>query len=161
MIDRLGRLGRPASSIMRTVSLATRGLREQLLESRRARCRWQWPNLRRLTGSDPMAQQYDACIEACNDCAVSCNECVNACLQEDDVKMMARCVALDIDCAAICQMAAAALARDSQFSSEICATCAAICDACGDECAKHKMAHCQKCAEACRRCAEECRRMTA
>ncbi|MHB8898378.1 MAG: four-helix bundle copper-binding protein [Thermoguttaceae bacterium] len=33
------------------------------------------------------------------------------------------------------------------------------CDACADECEKHDMEHCRKCAEACRRCAEECRQM--
>lgn len=87
--------------------------------------------------------------------------CAVACLQEDDVKMMARCIALDVDCAAICQLAACAMARNSEFSAQICAVCASICQACGDECAKHQMDHCQKCAEACRRCAEECRRMAA
>ena len=108
-----------------------------------------------------MAHQDQSCIEACNECAVACNDCAAACLGEDNVKMMARCIALDIDCAAICQLAAAAIARDSEFVAEICAVCATACEACGDECAKHKMAHCQACAEACRRCAEECRRMAA
>ena len=31
--------------------------------------------------------------------------------------------------------------------------------ACGEECAKHSMEHCQQCAQACRRCADECRRV--
>jgi hypothetical protein len=34
-----------------------------------------------------------------------------------------------------------------------------VCQACGDECAKHQARHCQDCAAACRRCAEACRRM--
>lgn len=106
-------------------------------------------------------QDNQACIDACNDCAVACSSCATACLREDDVKAMARCIALDIDCAAICQLAAAAIARESELSGEISALCATICDACGDECARHDMVHCQKCAEACRRCAEECRRMAA
>lgn len=104
-------------------------------------------------------KQYDACIDACNECAVACNHCATACLQEDDVKMMARCIALDIDCAAICALAAGAMARGSEHAQAICALCAEICQACGDECAKHDMAHCKQCAQACRRCAEECRRM--
>jgi hypothetical protein len=37
--------------------------------------------------------------------------------------------------------------------------CAEICQACGDECTKHKMEHCQQCAKACHKCAEECRKM--
>lgn len=73
--------------------------------------------------------------------------------------MMARCIALDMDCAAICQLASAAMARGSEHVQAICALCADICDACADECGKHSMDHCQSCAEACRRCAQECRRM--
>ncbi|WP_407924129.1 four-helix bundle copper-binding protein [Piscinibacter terrae] len=76
------------------------------------------------------------------------------------MKMMARCSALDIECAAICQLAAASMARGGEFASAICAVCADICEACGDECAKHSMAHCQDCAKACQRCAQECRKMS-
>lgn len=105
--------------------------------------------------------KFNACIEACNACLTSCNHCAASCLQETDVKMMARCIALDIDCAAICALAAAAMARDSQHAKAICALCATICESCGDECAKHQMAHCQDCAKACRACAEACRKMVA
>ncbi|MDI9730490.1 four-helix bundle copper-binding protein, partial [Stutzerimonas stutzeri] len=44
---------------------------------------------------------------------------------------------------------------------EFCALCAKICRACGEECAKHQMDHCQECAKACMKCAEECERMAA
>ncbi len=106
-------------------------------------------------------QQYASCMDACNACADACDHCATACLQEDDVKMMARCIALDIDCAAICRMAAGFMARDSEFAKAVCAVCADVCQACGDECAKHQHPHCQECAQACRRCADECRRMAA
>lgn len=72
---------------------------------------------------------------------------------------MARCIRLDIDCSAICRLAAGYMARDSTFARQICGICADICEACGAECARHSMAHCQECAEACSRCAEECRNM--
>ena len=104
---------------------------------------------------------YQACIEACNNCVVACNHCAASCLREQDVKMMAPCIALDMDCAQICALAAAAMARDSQHAKAICALCATICQACGDECAGHDMAHCQACAKACHQCAEECRKMAA
>ena len=106
-------------------------------------------------------QQYQACIDACNQCADACDRCAAACLREDDVKMMAECIRLDMDCAAVCRLAGSLLARGSDFSSALCRTCAEVCDACGDECAKHEHGHCQECARACRRCAEECRRMVA
>jgi hypothetical protein len=46
--------------------------------------------------------KYQSCIEACLDCAVVCDHCADACLQEDNVKMLARFIALDRDCAKIC-----------------------------------------------------------
>jgi len=104
-------------------------------------------------------QQYNACIEACNACAVACNHCATSCLHETDVKMMVKCIALDMDCAQICALAVAAMARGSAHAQAICALCADICQSCGDECVKHDMAHCQQCAEACQKCAQECRKM--
>lgn len=104
-------------------------------------------------------QQHMSCIEACDQCAIACSHCATACLQEPDVKAMARCIALDIDCAEICRLASAAMARGSEQAQAICALCADICEACGEECEKHQMDHCQACAESCRRCAQECRRM--
>ena len=49
-------------------------------------------------------QNFQSCIDACNDCADACDMCISACLKEDDVKMMARCIALDIDCAQLCRL---------------------------------------------------------
>lgn len=102
---------------------------------------------------------HQSCIDACNACADACDHCSTACLKEDDVKMMARCIALDIDCAAICRLSSAAMARDSQFTQVICRLCADVCRACGDECAKHDAEHCQTCAQACRQCAQACEQM--
>ena len=73
--------------------------------------------------------------------------------------MMAECIRLDIDCAAICRLAAGYMARGSDFAHDVCSACASVCEACGAECERHPQQHCQACAEACRRCAEECRRM--
>lgn len=106
-------------------------------------------------------QQYASCIDACHACATACDVCAAACLQEDDVKMMARCIAHDIDCASMCRTAAGLMARGSTFSNAVCSQCANLCKACGEECAKHAHAHCQECAQACRRCADECQRMAA
>lgn len=106
-------------------------------------------------------EQYASCIQACNACADACDHCASACLKEQDVKMMARCIALDIDCAAVCRLAAGYMARGSECARQVCSFCADVCQLCGDECARHKPDHCQQCAQACRRCAEECRKMAA
>lgn len=105
-------------------------------------------------------QQFQSCIDACNACADACDHCASACLAEADPKSLARCISLDIDCAAMCRFAAGAMARDSFAVDAICESCAQLCDLCGEECERHAaMDHCRLCAEACRRCAEECRRM--
>lgn len=103
--------------------------------------------------------KFNTCITALDTCAAACNHCLTACLKEEDVKMMAGCIALDIDCAQFCAFTAGAVARDSEHAADICARCADVCQACADECGKHDMGHCQECAKACLQCVEECRKM--
>jgi hypothetical protein len=104
-------------------------------------------------------ESFRACIEACYACADACDHCAIACLGEQDVAHMARCIKLDMDCAQICRLAAAFMARGSEASKLLCEDCAEICTMCADECGRHQHDHCQACAEACRRCAQECLRM--
>jgi hypothetical protein len=104
-------------------------------------------------------ETYRSCIEACLECAQECEHCATACLQEDDVKMMERCIRLDRDCADVCVLAAQFMSRDSESAEEFCRLCAEICRASGEECRKHDMDHCQRCADACERCAKECEAM--
>ena len=85
--------------------------------------------------------QFEACIEACNHCAA-------ACLQEENVADMRECIRLDVDCAAICLLSAAYMARGSDFVMDACAMCADVCEACAEECGRHDMAHCRACAAA-------------
>ena len=105
--------------------------------------------------------KFQSCIQACSNCALVCETCAASCLREEDVKMMARCIELDRDCADMCAMAAVLMTRDSPHAQASGKLGAQICRAWGEECGKHQMDHCQACAEACRRCAEECERMAA
>jgi hypothetical protein len=106
-------------------------------------------------------EKYQSCIKACQACIVECEQCVTACLSEKDIKEMARCIQLDRDCSDICKLAVEMMARESEFAKQVCALCAVICKACGDECAKcSHMEHCKRCAETCLRCAEECQKMS-
>ncbi|MEO7150381.1 MAG: four-helix bundle copper-binding protein [Burkholderiaceae bacterium] len=96
------------------------------------------------------------CLQACYACADACDTCAIACLNEADPAPMSRCVALDVDCAQICRMAAGFMARSSEFDAAVCELCARVCEACAVECEHHTMDHCQACADACRRCALAC-----
>ena len=64
--------------------------------------------------------QFQSCIQACSNCAIVCETCAAACLREDDVKMMARCIELDRDCADLCALAAVLMARDSHYAKALC-----------------------------------------
>lgn len=100
---------------------------------------------------------HSPCINACNLCAAACSHCARACLEEPDVAGLARCIGLDLDCAAVCQLTAAAMARGSELGPVLCEFCASICERCAAECARHEHDHCQSCASMCRRCAVSCR----
>ncbi|MBS4173172.1 four-helix bundle copper-binding protein [Bacillus sp. FJAT-49736] len=108
-----------------------------------------------------MNANYKICLEACFSCLEACNICFHACLNEEHPEKMTKCIELDRECADICGLTIAAMQRSSEFVRDICAICAAICEACGTECKKHDHQHCQRCAEACFRCADECRKLSA
>ena len=99
-------------------------------------------------------------IDTLNNCATECSHCTIACLDEKDVKMLARCIKLNIDCAEICRVTASLLSRGSEQGEHLLRECAEICSVCAEECEKHShMKHCKKCADVCRHCAEECSAM--
>ena len=104
-----------------------------------------------------MHEQNRSLIEMLSKCAAECSRCATACLDEEDVKMMSRCIRLDIDCAEICALAGSFVARGSENAEDVLALCADLCNECADECEKHsQMEHCKRCAEICRECAEAC-----
>ena len=105
--------------------------------------------------------QNQSCIEACLRCGAVCNHCASSCLKEEHLHMMARCIQLDMECAALCYAAAQLMSLGSDHAKEVCRLCADACEACGEECGKHENEHCQECSKICRQCAEECRRMVA
>lgn len=75
--------------------------------------------------------------------------------------MMAGCIQLDMECAAICYAAAQLMSLGSEKAKDLCRLCADICSECAAECGKHQTNHCQQCAEACRICADTCGSMAA
>lgn len=103
--------------------------------------------------------KYQVCIDACNRCAQACFECFKACLNESDVGERKACISMLIECAMICQNAAAYMSLDAQHAMDLCKLCATICDKCATECDMFKDDHCQKCADICRVCVDECKKM--
>jgi hypothetical protein len=106
-------------------------------------------------------EKFQNCIDACVACAVECEHCATSCLNEDMVKDLTKCIALDRECASVCRSAAELMSIGGVHATLLCQVCADICDACAEECERHSdhMDHCRECAEECRRCSEECRMM--
>lgn len=106
-----------------------------------------------------MNNQPQSLLDALNACIAACEQCATACLQEQEVKMMVRCISIDRDCADICAITARFVARGSEHAGHVMRECAEICGICATECEKHgaHLEHCQHCAEACRRCEQACR----
>lgn len=108
-----------------------------------------------------MNNAYKQCLEACYACAAACDNCAASCLQEENLEMMRGCIRLDMQCAAICRLAAQFIAQQSDSAVALCQLCAELCQQCADECGQHQHDHCQHCAQACQRCAAACRSMAA
>jgi hypothetical protein len=105
-----------------------------------------------------MHEQFQSCIDACNQCATACDHCAVECITEAS-RELATCIRLDLDCAAACRLAAEVMGRGGPTAQQVCRLCADVCEACAEECDRHPMDHCRECAAACRACAQECRAM--
>lgn len=99
---------------------------------------------------------YSELIESLENCVASCNNCAASCLGEDNVKALAGCIRLNLDCADTCHLALKLMARDSNHAASVVELCKDICSECAAECEKHEHDHCQLCANACLRCADHC-----
>lgn len=104
---------------------------------------------------------YQTCIQACLTCASVCNHCASSCTKEPDIKIMSKCIQLDMECSALCYASAQLMSLGSDKAKDLCKICATACDDCTAECSKHENEHCKECAEACKQCAAECRKMAA
>lgn len=108
------------------------------------------------------AAEVAAAIDACLNCVQSCTSCADADLVEPDVEDMRDCVALDRNCADVCQLSARLLSRPAHWDSfvihRVLQACVRVCDNCAEECARHAAhhRHCAICERACRACVEAC-----
>ncbi|MDQ7911039.1 four-helix bundle copper-binding protein [Phytohabitans sp. ZYX-F-186] len=107
------------------------------------------------------------CVEACLDCAQACTACADACLADDMVADLVRCVALNLNCADICDTTGRMMSRPTGFDAAVALrtvqACATVCATCAFECERHasRHEHCRVCAEACRRCQRACEELLA
>jgi hypothetical protein len=121
---------------------------------------------KRMIESHPAGTDYDLnelakCITHCYSCAQTCTTCADACLSEENVKMLAKCIRLNLDCADVCLATGAILSRLGSVSEELVReqlrACRTACELCGQECDQHKQhEHCVICSDSCRKCGDVC-----
>jgi hypothetical protein len=103
-----------------------------------------------------------AAIDACLDCVQSCTTCADADLVEPDVEELRDCVALDHNCADVCDLTARLLSRAAPWDPfvihRVLQACVRVCEACAEECARHAAhhVHCAICERVCRVCVQAC-----
>jgi hypothetical protein len=107
-----------------------------------------------------------ACIHACVESAQVCTACADACVA-DHSRALGHCIRINLDCADLCAATSRVLSRqvepDLAVVSMTLQLCAAVCEACAQECSRHAAMHphCDVCAAACRRCSAACRALLA
>jgi len=72
------------------------------------------------------------CTAAPSRFIAACELCADACLDEQAIRMMVPCVRLDRDCADICRLTAAFIARGSDHTQYVPRECIEICQECHD-----------------------------
>jgi hypothetical protein len=121
---------------------------------------------RELLAASPTAIPFGiaevaATIDASLDCLQACTSCGDAELAEQDVKAMATCIALCVDCADVCDATARVLSRPAHWDHLVVhrtlKACVRECTRCAEECDRHAHhRHCAICAKVCRACEAAC-----
>jgi hypothetical protein len=101
-------------------------------------------------------EQYQSSFDIAMACAVECEHCAEACMGQPE---MMKCSRMCLDTSESCRMLATFMVRGSYFIAPLASACAEICETCAQECEKHDMDHCKKCARSCREAAEVYRKI--
>ncbi|WP_310391889.1 four-helix bundle copper-binding protein [Hymenobacter sp.] len=96
-------------------------------------------------------------LNALNACPAARNECFAGNLAAPDGAPAARSIQLTRDCADLCQLVAAFVARGSEHVKFLLRECAELCRACADEETQLPPDYCRRCTDACRQADNACR----
>jgi len=117
------------------------------------------------TGVPLGVSEVAAAIDACFDCVQACRSCADADLGEEDIGDVHRCVALDQQCADVCDVTARVLSAPGAWNEfvvhRLLQACVRVCTNCAEECARHAAhhRHCAICEQVCRVCIQACSRL--
>lgn len=96
-------------------------------------------------------------LNALATCAGICDQYAASALTDPAPAQYLRSYRLSRDCADVCRLTAAFVAREAEHTPLLLRACAELCQACATVCAQFDTIQHRLCAEACRRCEEACR----
>lgn len=100
----------------------------------------------------------ESCIEDCTRCAMVCfSTAMHHCLEAGGKHTEKHHFALMMACSEMCKTAATVMLTGIKEHAIVCGSCASICEACAEDCAR--VGDMDDCVAACKRCAESCRSM--
>jgi hypothetical protein len=106
----------------------------------------------------PLDETMQRCIDHCLACYRLCLETwTGHCLEQGGEHVQPEHARLMLNCAQLCQAAAALMLGRSPLHARQCELCAEACENCAESC--EELGDMAACAEACRRCAGSCREM--
>jgi hypothetical protein len=114
------------------------------------------------TGAPLGVAEVAAAIDACLDCVQACTSCADADLVEEGIDELRSCIALDQNCADVCDVTARVLSRTAHWDRfvvhRLLQACVRACTSCAEECARHAdhHRHCALCAKSCLACVQAC-----
>jgi hypothetical protein len=121
---------------------------------------------RRFVYHSMLDKTHVDCLDACSACAAVCNEMSHHCFSHvekgsSDKEFHARGHHMAADCATICSVSAALVARQSPMMDVECTACAEACRRCAEHCEKSQDSGgiAKDCARICRECERACREM--
>jgi hypothetical protein len=106
--------------------------------------------------------QVAAAIDACLNCVQACTSCADADLAEEQVEGLRTCIALDQNCADVCDVTARVLSRVAHWDQFVVErslqACVRVCTTCARECSLHAAhhRHCAICEKVCLACVDAC-----
>jgi hypothetical protein len=114
------------------------------------------------TGVTLGVSEVATAIDACLNCVQACTSCADSDLVEEDVDTLRTCIALDQNCAEVCDVTAGVLSRVAHWDEFVVQcllqACVRICTTCARECSQHAAhhRHCAVCETVCLECVEAC-----
>jgi hypothetical protein len=103
--------------------------------------------------------EMEQCIQDCLDCFSICKNTLSYCIRQGGEHAELKHLSVMMDCAEICNTAAAFMLSGSTNHALTCGACADICKQCAQSCYAFNDSQMKECADMCTKCAKSCAAM--